>query len=216
MSAIQTLKRVPLPVGFVDKPASGARLRRIGRIDLLPMETFHRRQKLCALFQNASCPLTDTATNFLALRFATNVQLFSDDSFRLSLARDLPNRRVNQPLHLGALAALAGDLFLAPQVELVNTLGFRPVAFRFGFLRQLMEFVALTTLVENFIRSTADHFPKLRDVARPLFIGEHFTDAGIQPARFTFQWRGRFDFCRVVDFDPLVFNKLKEPHFPEL
>ena len=81
-------------------------MRRVGRIDLLSMETFHRRQKLCALFQNAPRPLTDTATDFLALRFAANVQLFRGDGLRLALARDLPNRRVNQPFHLGALAAL--------------------------------------------------------------------------------------------------------------
>ena len=105
VSAIQTLKPVPLPIVPMDKSASGACLRRKGGIDLLSTETFCRRLELNSIFQRAARPQTHAPGNVFAFSAPAHVQLLRYGDSWLAQGNHLIESRVRQALNLGPLAA---------------------------------------------------------------------------------------------------------------
>lgn len=77
--ALQALKFVAHPIALIDKQTGWTHLRRVRRIDLLVMETFHQRQKIQPFFQRASHPVGHQARHFLRFCLATNIQVFRDE-----------------------------------------------------------------------------------------------------------------------------------------
>src|SRR3990172_5849052 len=204
MPAMEALKRIPLAVTPVDVTTGRTGLRRIRRIDVFSTGTSRRRLELASILVDTSGPLRHAARQLLARGLAANVQLLGDNDARSARFQNVVKRRVDLPLDVLAQPALLAAQLLPAQVEFADAGGFFVVALLLGLFGDLVQLVALASLIAHIVRLPGQCPAQLDAVAMAQLVGIDFAHAGIQSARLARQRRLGPDVCRDVYLDPLL------------